>query len=117
AGLREPSGTLRASRLATPATVVHWQLIGRISELGDASLRIGDQLIQRNGSAHIDCQGPLANGRKVLLRAQPQPDFTAGEPLTGLLSIRCLSDGLNTFDAELPAELPATTDGFITGLN
>lgn len=117
AGLREPSGTLRASRVAAPATVAHWQLIGRISEFSDDSFRIGEQLIERAGSPHIDCQDPLANGRKVLLRAQPQPDFNEGDALTGLLSIRCLSEGLNTFDAELPAELPATTDGFITGLN
>jgi hypothetical protein len=115
AGRIDLTGQLRASRLADAPAAPFWQLIGRIEDKDMNGFSIGSQRIALLSPA-ITCEGPLLTGQQVLIRAQPQPGFTAGDVLSDVTDIICLADGLSLFGEDAPATLPATTDGFITAI-
>jgi len=117
AGLEDHIGTLRATRLAKPDSVSQWQLVGRISDLDATGFSIGSQRIDLTAvTPHQVCDKALSDGQKVLVRTQPQQDFSAGDALTGASLIRCLTEGLNTFGRDVGKTVAATTDGFITDI-
>ncbi|MEE4252127.1 MAG: DUF5666 domain-containing protein [Alcanivoracaceae bacterium] len=115
AGRRDLTGQIRANRLATAPAAPFWQLIGRIEDKDMSGFSIGNQRVELMSPA-ISCDGPLVNGQQILVRAQPQANFVAGDALTGVTDIICLADGLSLFGEDAPATLPATTDGFITAI-
>lgn len=116
AGRRDLTGKVRASRLADAPAAPFWQLVGRIAGKDGTGFSIGAQRIELVSTPAITCDIPLADGQRVLLRAQPQGGFTGGDALTTVTEITCLADGLSLFGADAPATLPATTDGFITAI-
>ena len=116
AGRRDQTGKVRASRLANAPATPFWQLVGRIADKDGTGFSIGAQRIELLSTPAISCDAALADGQRVLLRAQPEVDFTDGDALTSVTEIICLADGLSLFGEEAPATLPATTDGFITSI-
>lgn len=116
AGLKDSTDRVRASRVAAVLSPPFWQLVGRIKAVDASGFSIGSQRIELRSTPAISCDGPLTDDRQVLLRAQPQTGFIAGNALTGVTDIICLADGLSLFGDEAPATLPATADGFITSL-
>ena len=116
AGLRDHTGKVRASRLASAPAAPFWQLVGRIKDMDGTGFSIGNQRIELPVTPTLDCDVPLADDQQILLRAEPLVGFTQGDVLDSVTYIRCLANGLSLFGEEAPATLPATTDGFITSL-
>ncbi|MCC1497098.1 DUF5666 domain-containing protein [Alcanivorax sp. 1008] len=116
AGQRDQTGQIRASRIASAPAAPFWQLTGRIEDKDMHGFSIGDQRIEILSPA-ITCDGPLTNGQQVLVRAQPQAGFSKGDALSGVTEVLCLADGLSLFGEDAPATLPATADGYITGIH
>lgn len=122
-GLVNHAGVIRATRLASPATVpAEWQLIGHVSGVDDAGFSIGNQRIELNGVVPQDCPATLTD-EEVLVRATKPADPVAfaqsGEALATVQSVRCLPEGLSLFREDPPEQretLPATADAIITGV-
>lgn len=112
-GHLDHAGRVLATRIAATEPGTAMQIIGRVTANHATSLEIGPQSVDLS-HASLECDTPLA-GREVLVRA---PDGMNQQGSLLASDVRCLDDGLSLFSGrdDIPAEVPATAEGFILDL-
>jgi hypothetical protein len=114
-GYADSANVIQATRVQRKAggTLV-WKLTGPASAVvANTSFEIGNQRVVLNGVVPRDCNGGLASGDLVEVKADPIPGFVSGDDLDSTWDVECETPGLSIPDGSGDS-LEAEVEGLVT---
>lgn len=114
-GHADAGGIVRATRLELKTQgLVVWKLVGTVAGVNTDGFNISSQFVALNGIQPRDCGGGLANGDLVEIKATPDDGFSAGESLTTVTDVECISAALSVSGNPVASAIAGEIEGFVT---
>ena len=114
-GFVDTNSSVLATRIEQPSDPLdEWKLSGYASNISASQFNIGSQVVELGSVVVEDCDQGFNDGVYVEVKATPDAQFAANDPLTTTTQVECTDEGVN----ESPNNgIPVALEGIVDNLD